>query len=150
MSEVAKLIKKRRIELGMTLEDVAKKVGVGRSTVRKWEEGMIKSIKSDKLEALADVLKISPVELVPGAKKKMSFRKAMINVTHEAGAFAEPYNLKQLKADVRAGYGVQRVKVIKVEADPTLNAMLNVWKVSDPKAKEAAVKMLETMADIKK
>jgi len=148
MSEVAKLIKRRRIELGMSLEDVAKKVGVGRSTVRKWEEGMIKSIKSDKLEALADALHISPAQLVPGRKK--SFRQMTINAIREVGSFAEPISFKSARASIGEGYGIKEVKVVKVEADPTLNAMLNVWKVSDPKAKEAAVKMLETMADIKK
>ena len=40
MCEVANKIKARRIELGLTLEDVAQAVGVGRSTVRKWETGM--------------------------------------------------------------------------------------------------------------
>ena len=148
MSEVANLIKKRRLELGMSLEDVAKKVGVGRSTVRKWEEGMIKSIKSDKLNAIAEALDLSPAELVPGKKK--SFKEMIINSSREVGAFAEPTNIKRLKTDIKNGYGIKEVKVVKVMADPTLNAMLKVWKVSDPKAKEAAVKMLETMADIKK
>lgn len=34
-------IKSRRLELGMTLEEVGDLVGVGKSTVRKWESGMI-------------------------------------------------------------------------------------------------------------
>ena len=40
MCEIANKIKARRIELGLTLEDIAQSVGVGRSTVRKWENGM--------------------------------------------------------------------------------------------------------------
>ena len=36
MCEIANKIKSRRLELGLTLEDVAQAVGVGRSTVRKW------------------------------------------------------------------------------------------------------------------
>ena len=147
MSEVAKLIKQRRTDLGLTLEDVAKKVGVGRSTVRKWEEGMIKSIRSDKLDALADVLQINPVQLVPSKKK--SFKQIMVDATRDVSAVVKPINFKQTKASIKTGYGIKEVRVVKVDADPTLNAMLKVWKVSDPKAKEAAVKMLETMADIK-
>ena len=65
MCEIANKIKSRRLELGLTLEDVGQAVGVGRSTVRKWETGMIKNMGRDKIAALARVLQISPVELVP-------------------------------------------------------------------------------------
>ena len=65
MCEIANKIKSRRLELGLTLEDVAKAVGVGRSTVRKWETGMIRNMGRDKIAALAAILQLSPVELVP-------------------------------------------------------------------------------------
>ena len=65
MCEIANKIKARRVELGLTLEDVAKAVGVGRSTVRKWETGMIRNMGRDKIAALAKVLQLNPVELVP-------------------------------------------------------------------------------------
>lgn len=38
-------LKNRRLELGMTLEDVGDYVGVGKSTVKKWENGMINNMK---------------------------------------------------------------------------------------------------------
>jgi transcriptional regulator with XRE-family HTH domain len=66
MCEIANKIKARRIELGLTLEEVARAVGVGRSTVRKWETGMIKNMGRDKIAALARVLQMNPVEFVPG------------------------------------------------------------------------------------
>ena len=65
MCEIANKIRSRRLELGLTLEDVGKAVGVGRSTVRKWETGMIKNMGRDKIAALAAVLQLNPVELVP-------------------------------------------------------------------------------------
>lgn len=65
MCEIANKIKARRIELGLTLEEVAQAVGVGRSTVRKWETGMIRNMGRDKIAALARVLQMDPVELVP-------------------------------------------------------------------------------------
>lgn len=65
MCEIAGKIKSRRLELGLTLEDVAKAVGVGRSTVRKWETGMIKNMGRDKIAKLASVLNMDPVEFVP-------------------------------------------------------------------------------------
>ena len=48
----------------MTLEDVGNAVGVGKSTVRKWEKGMIKNMGRDKIAALAKVLNINPALLI--------------------------------------------------------------------------------------
>lgn len=56
-------IKKRRTELGLTLQQIGNEVGVGASTVRKWEQGMIKNMKRDKISLLAKVLQINPLQL---------------------------------------------------------------------------------------
>lgn len=66
MGAIGELIHKRRKELDLTLEEVGDAVGVGKSTVRKWENGMIKNMGRDKIAALARVLQIRPVDLVPG------------------------------------------------------------------------------------
>ena len=66
MCDIANKIRLRRKELGLTLEDVGQAVGVGRSTVLRWESGMIKNMGRDKIAALARVLHMDPVELVPG------------------------------------------------------------------------------------
>lgn len=65
MCEIANKIKNRRVELGLTLEEVGQAVGVGRSTVQRWESGLIKNMGRDKIAALAKVLRINPVDLVP-------------------------------------------------------------------------------------
>ena len=57
-------LKDKRIELGLTLEDVGKAVGVGKSTVRKWETGSIGNMGRDKIAALAKVLHISPMDII--------------------------------------------------------------------------------------
>lgn len=53
-------LKARRNELGLTLEEVGNIVGVGKSTVRKWETGAIENMKRDKIVKLANALKVSP------------------------------------------------------------------------------------------
>lgn len=68
MCEIGKKLYNRRKELGLTLEEVGNHVGVGKSTVRKWENGQIKNMGRDKIAKLAKILQISPVELVPGEK----------------------------------------------------------------------------------
>lgn len=61
---IGQIIYDRRKELGLTLEEVGKAVGVGKSTVKKWEDGYISNMKRDKIALLAKVLDINPVVLV--------------------------------------------------------------------------------------
>ena len=49
-------IKQLRMQKNMTLEELGQKVGVGKSTVRKWETGAIANMRRDKIAKLADAL----------------------------------------------------------------------------------------------
>lgn len=64
--DIGTIIKNRRLELGLTLEEVGKAVGVGKSTVQKWENGFISNMKRDKISALAKILNLNPVSLITG------------------------------------------------------------------------------------
>ena len=57
-------LKERRLELGLTLEEVGDIVGVGKSTVRKWEQGMISNMGRDKIVSISKALKISPLDIL--------------------------------------------------------------------------------------
>lgn len=63
-SEFSRKIKELRLRKGMTLEQVADIVGVGKSTVRKWETGMIANMKRDKIALLAKALGTTPAYLM--------------------------------------------------------------------------------------
>ena len=54
----------RRKELGLTLEDVGKAVGVGKSTVKKWESGDIANMRRDKIALLSKILQTSPIVFI--------------------------------------------------------------------------------------
>ena len=56
----------RRQELGLTIEEVGDYVGVGKSTVRKWEHGEIENMKRDKIALLSKILKLSPLTFITG------------------------------------------------------------------------------------
>jgi transcriptional regulator with XRE-family HTH domain len=62
--DIGEKIKARRIELGLTLEDVAKLLGVSKSTVLKYETNYIKNMGLDKFEALANALQVKPSYLL--------------------------------------------------------------------------------------
>ena len=50
---IGQRIKELRLAKGMTLEDLGNKVGVGKSTVRKWETGSIANMRRDKIVKIA-------------------------------------------------------------------------------------------------
>lgn len=53
-----------RIQKGLTLEELGNMVGVGKSTVRKWENGMIANMKRDKILKVSEVLDTTPAYLM--------------------------------------------------------------------------------------
>lgn len=59
-NDLAKKIRDLRSKHDLTLEQVAQQVGVGRSTVRKWETGLIANMRRDKIEKLAKALHTTP------------------------------------------------------------------------------------------
>lgn len=58
------IIKTRRAELNLTLEDIGKYVGVGKSTVKKWESGQIENMRRDKIALLANILQVDPAVFI--------------------------------------------------------------------------------------
>ena len=62
--ELYEKIRLLRKNLGLTLEEVGDYVGVGKSTVRKWESGIIANMRRDKIAKLAEVLHTTPAYLM--------------------------------------------------------------------------------------
>lgn len=58
--KINEIIKQRRIELGLTLKDIAKALNVSESTVSRYESSEIQNMGIDKIEALSKILKCSP------------------------------------------------------------------------------------------
>lgn len=57
-------LRSRRKELGLTLTNVGNHVGVSKGTVSKWENGNIKNMRSDKIALLAEVLRVSVMDIL--------------------------------------------------------------------------------------
>ena len=57
-------LRDRRLQLGLTQQQVADACGVSKVTVSKWESGKIGSMRQDKIAALAEVLCLSPLDII--------------------------------------------------------------------------------------
>lgn len=60
IEDVREALKNSRLSLGMTMKDLADKVGVSEGTVSRWESGDIENMRRDKIVKLAKALEISP------------------------------------------------------------------------------------------
>lgn len=124
MEEIGKIIYERRKELSLTLEEVGKAVGVGKSTVRKWENGMIKNMGRDKLAALAKVLRLNPVMLVPMPDDQLDL--------HMFGPDEDRERLEALHQDPRLGMLFDRTrKMSKEDVDFMLQMADRILKERD-------------------
>ena len=76
-SELSNKILYLRKKHNLTLEQVADIVGVGKSTVRKWETGMIQNMRRDKIALLAKALHTTPAFLM-GWNSEISENEAIL------------------------------------------------------------------------
>ena len=58
------LLRERRLELGLTQLEVAQRIGVSEATISRWESGDIANMRRDRIAALAEVLQISPLQIM--------------------------------------------------------------------------------------
>lgn len=54
----------RREQIGLTQEELANAVGVSKASVCRWESGDISNMRRDRIQKLADALRISPIDLL--------------------------------------------------------------------------------------
>ena len=146
MSDIGRKLQEKRLELGMTLEQVGDAVGVGKSTVRKWENGMIKNMGRDKIEALAKVLNMDPLDFFQTSTvKKQAFPpQVKLNTAKSSVKPSFGESIVQVKS-TRKSQPVEFTDVKTVTVDPQLKSMMKLWKVSSSEAKETAIQVLKTL-----
>lgn len=64
MQEIMERVKKRRNELNLSFEDLSKRTGFGKSTLQRYETGLINSMPINRFELLAEGLEIEPYKLM--------------------------------------------------------------------------------------
>ena len=76
-------LKKRRFELNLTLEEVAKKLNTSKPTIQRYESGVIDNVPFDKVEQLAEILQTTPSWLLGWED---------VNLSEEEKTLLEKYN----------------------------------------------------------
>lgn len=77
--DIGNLLKQKRKEKGLTLEQAGKLIGVSKVTYRDYELNNIKSARMDKLKAIANFLELSPEDLFNNEKLEQITRKDFAN-----------------------------------------------------------------------
>ena len=62
--EIGMRIAEQRNQLGLTMDDIAQRIGVAKSTIQRYETGQIKKIKLPVIESIATVLRVNPDWLI--------------------------------------------------------------------------------------
>ncbi len=128
--DMAQKIKELRVANDMTLEQVADIVGVGKSTVRKWETGMIANMRRDKIAALAKALHTTPEYLMGWSTEieisnlfKIETKKFRLlgNIACGEPIFAD----EQMDLYVEAGANIQADFCLKASGDSMIGARIH-------------------------
>lgn len=129
--DVKDILKNRRLELQLTLEDVAKRVGVSPATISRWESGDIANMRRDRIAALAEALQISPAVImgweadtpIPPGAHRPQFKKVPMLGYAAAGRPLEDLNQDTPYYDVENKYDVDFC--ITVRGDSMIDANIN-------------------------
>ena len=62
--EIGQRIADTRIEKDLTMDDIAQKIGVAKSTIQRYEKGTIKKLKLPVIESIASALNVNPNWLI--------------------------------------------------------------------------------------
>ena len=111
--EIKDIIKSRRLELGLTLKQVAERVGVSEGSVSRWESGEIDNMRRDKIAALAKVLSIDPLILIG----QQSEEDEADGISQQSGWYTNPETAKVAQ---------------QIFDDPDLHALFDAARDSRP------------------
>ena len=63
--KIGQIIHNRRVQLGLSMEDIAKAMGTTKATVSRWESGVIKTLKTSHVYLLSQILYL-PIDAFMG------------------------------------------------------------------------------------
>ena len=104
---LSSVLKQRRKELGLTLLEIAEKMGVSEATAQRWESGGIKTLRQGRIAQLAEILNVSPAKLMGWEDND-----SKPPIPSNAIPYEPPKHIAPILGCVRAGVGGLAVQEI--------------------------------------
>lgn len=156
-TEIGNRIKYARNLRDVTLDDIAKKVGVAKSTIQRYEAGKITNIKIPVVESIAIALKVNPSWIVgksehmelPSQKvpKIMQYYNQLNNIgKHEAEKRVE--ELTHLSKYTKEGENNNNTVKLSEKLNPTKDYLLPNAAHADESLSEITEEMILAEEDI--
>ena len=127
--EIGNRIKQRRLSMGLTLGEVASKIGVAISTIQRYEAGTISKIKLPVIQAIAGALDVNPAWLIGKSNEIKPVRKNEGASSHEF-----------VNNDPELTELLERVR-----DDPNYRMLFSVTKDATPDDIEKAIKIIQML-----
>lgn len=162
---IGERIKQRRLELGLSADQVAEKLNVDRTTIFRYERGAISKVPTETLAKLAQILFTSPTYLMglsDEADKEIKIDNIYQIETKKFPMLGEIACGKPIYADedresyVQAGMGIKADFCLKCKGDSMINArildgdIVFVHKQSAVNNGEIGVVIIENEATLKR
>lgn len=80
MSKIGDLLRYKRLEKKLTLQEVADHIGCSKMTISKYENGRVENIGKDKIVALSNLLDINPIQFIDGLDMDLAIAGSEISL----------------------------------------------------------------------
>lgn len=130
MKPISVIIKSRRQELGLTMKELAAKVGVSEGTISRWESGEIKNMRRTAVSNLAKALALSPAVIMGWEKAPdymmledyIPLQKKEIPLLGEIAAGEPIYAAGKVEEYLPCSEDVKADYALRVHGDSMINA----------------------------
>ena len=126
-TEVKDIIKNRRLQLGLSYGELGKMCGVDKTTVRKWELGLIENMKRDKMVLLSKALSVSPLVLL-GIEEYGSSEAHEIKTCDKISVYSNPLGnkLENPIAEIDNPYSHEKGSFFALEVEINDHIIINL------------------------
>lgn len=92
----------RREQIGMTQDELAQRVGVSKASISRWESGDISNMRRDRIQKLAEALRVSPIALLD---EETDGLKGIDEGSNINAVFSDSFRMIPVFESVSAGFG---------------------------------------------
>ncbi len=129
--EIGRIIRRRRQELGMTLEELAGAVGTSKQTVFRYESGEIVNIPRARIEGIARALKMTPGSLMgwesaslPTAENILPLRRRAVPLLGQIACGEPIYAEEEFQGYAIAEDGITADFCLRASGDSMIGARI--------------------------